>query len=85
MFHILLYTNILQIINEPTAAAIAYGINNKYSNENKEVNVLVFDLGGGTFDVSLLININDVTNIYSLNFPANVQQYVRTFNPFQLN
>ena len=47
--------NVLRIINEPTAAAIAYGLNNK---EGGEKNVLIFDLGGGTFDVSLL-NIDD--------------------------
>ncbi len=46
--------NVLRIINEPTAAAIAYGLNNASS----EQNVLIFDLGGGTFDVSLL-NIDD--------------------------
>lgn len=43
---------VLRIINEPTAAAIAYGLD-KVS-EGKEQNVLIFDLGGGTFDVSLL-------------------------------
>merc|ERR1712054_249928 len=43
--------NILRIINEPTAAAIAYGLDKQ---ESKEKNVLIFDLGGGTFDVSLL-------------------------------
>ena len=43
--------NVLRIINEPTAAAIAYGLNNK---SKKEQTILVFDLGGGTFDVSLL-------------------------------
>lgn len=42
---------VLRIINEPTAAAIAYGLN---TNKSKEVNVLIFDLGGGTFDVSIL-------------------------------
>merc|ERR1711906_10284 len=42
--------NILRIINEPTAAAIAYGLDKK----GDEKNVLIFDLGGGTFDVSLL-------------------------------
>ena len=41
----------MRVINEPTAAAIAYGLDRKKS---KEMNVLVFDLGGGTFDVSLL-------------------------------
>jgi len=45
--------NILRIINEPTAAAIAYGLDKKKS-QAKESNVLIFDLGGGTFDVSIL-------------------------------
>jgi len=44
--------NVLRIINEPTAAAISYGLEKTQS--NAEVNVLIFDLGGGTFDVSLL-------------------------------
>jgi len=43
--------NVLRIINEPTAAAIAYGLD---KSEAEEQNVLIFDLGGGTFDVSLL-------------------------------
>ena len=43
--------NVLRIINEPTAAAIAYGLDKI---ADKEKNVLIFDLGGGTFDVSLL-------------------------------
>ncbi|PRD21882.1 UNVERIFIED_CONTAM: Heat shock protein cognate 4 [Trichonephila clavipes] len=43
--------NVLRIINEPTAAAIAYGLDKKGSGER---NVLIFDLGGGTFDVSIL-------------------------------
>ena len=42
--------NVMRIINEPTAGAIAYGLDKK----DKERNILVFDLGGGTFDVSLL-------------------------------
>lgn len=45
--------DVLRIINEPTAAAIAYGLN-KSMKEGEERNVLIFDLGGGTFDVSLL-------------------------------
>jgi heat shock protein 1/8 len=43
--------NVLRIINEPTAAAIAYGLDKKVTGER---NVLIFDLGGGTFDVSVL-------------------------------
>ena len=46
--------NILRIINEPTAAAIAYGLDNA----KEERNILIYDLGGGTFDVSLL-NIDE--------------------------
>merc|ERR1719245_1570385 len=44
--------NVLRVINEPTAAAIAYGLDKK--GETGEKNVLIFDLGGGTFDVSIL-------------------------------
>merc|ERR1712166_615606 len=43
--------NVLRIINEPTAAAIAYGLDKKASGER---NVLIYDMGGGTFDVSIL-------------------------------
>ena len=43
--------DILRVINEPTAAAIAYGLSNA---SDEERNILIFDLGGGTFDVSLL-------------------------------
>lgn len=43
--------NVLRIINEPTAAALAYGLDKNLKNER---NVLIFDLGGGTFDVSVL-------------------------------
>ncbi|KNE68612.1 hsp70-like protein [Allomyces macrogynus ATCC 38327] len=45
--------NVLRIINEPTAAAIAYGLDKKASSAGEKT-VLIFDLGGGTFDVSLL-------------------------------
>ncbi|KAG9455901.1 hypothetical protein H6P81_000409 [Aristolochia fimbriata] len=45
--------NVMRIINEPTAAAIAYGLDKKASRAG-ERNILIFDLGGGTFDVSLL-------------------------------
>ena len=43
--------NVLRIINEPTAAAVAYGLDN---DNQTEKNILIFDLGGGTFDVSVL-------------------------------
>merc|ERR1712060_635850 len=43
--------NVMRIINEPTAAAIAYGLDKKSEGEK---NILIFDLGGGTFDVSIL-------------------------------
>ena len=45
--------NVLRIINEPTAAALAYGLDKKKGKAG-EVNILIFDLGGGTFDCSLL-------------------------------
>ena len=45
--------NVMRIINEPTAAAIAYGLDKKATSVG-EKNVLIFDLGGGTYDVSLL-------------------------------
>lgn len=41
----------MRIINEPTAAAIAYGLDRQQA---REKNILIFDLGGGTFDVSIL-------------------------------
>ncbi len=44
--------NVIRVINEPTAAALAYGLDKNVKDEEK--NVLIFDLGGGTFDVSVL-------------------------------
>ncbi|CAH8472883.1 unnamed protein product [Heterobilharzia americana] len=55
--------NVLRIINEPTAAAIAYGLDKKEG----EKNILVFDLGGGTFDVSLLTIENGVFEVVATN------------------
>jgi len=55
--------NVLRIINEPTAAAIAYGLDKK----DKERNILVFDLGGGTFDVSLLTIDGGVFEVVATN------------------
>ena len=54
--------NVLRIINEPTAAAIAYGLDKKVG---KERNVLIFDLGGGTFDVSILNIENGIFEVKS--------------------
>jgi len=54
--------NVLRIINEPTAAAIAYGLDKK-----AEQNILVYDLGGGTFDVSLLTIDNGVFEVVATN------------------
>jgi len=55
--------NVMRIINEPTAAAIAYGLDKKEG----EKNILVFDLGGGTFDVSLLTIDGGVFEVVSTN------------------
>lgn len=55
--------NVMRIINEPTAAAIAYGMDKKEG----EKNILVFDLGGGTFDVSLLTIDNGVFEVVATN------------------
>ncbi|GKD98317.1 heat shock cognate 70 kDa protein 2-like protein, partial [Tanacetum coccineum] len=45
--------DVLRLLNEPTAAAIAYRLDQKDTNRGRPINVLIFDLGGGTFDVSL--------------------------------
>merc|ERR1711959_382638 len=74
-----------RIINEPTAAAIAYGLDKK----GGEKNILVFDLGGGTFDVTLLTIDNGVFEVLATNgdthlggedFDQRVMQYmIKTF------
>jgi heat shock protein 5 len=55
--------NVMRIINEPTAAAIAYGLDKKA----KEKNILVYDLGGGTFDVSILTIDDGVFEVLATN------------------
>ncbi|KEH22254.1 heat shock 70 kDa protein [Medicago truncatula] len=54
--------NIIRIINEPTAAAIAYGLDKRRDCDGKR-NIFVFDLGGGTFDVSILTIMGDVFEV----------------------
>merc|ERR1712159_918138 len=78
--------NVLRVINEPTAAAIAYGLGKK---DAGELNVLIFDLGGGTFDVSLLTIEDGIFEVKATNgdthlggedFDHNmVQHYVKEF------
>merc|ERR1719263_239516 len=72
--------NVMRIINEPTAAAIAYGLDKK----SGEKNILVFDLGGGTFDVTLLtidsgvfevLATNGDTHLGGEDFDQRVMQY----------
>lgn len=53
---------VLRIINEPTAAAIAYGM----GSENKDERALVFDLGGGTFDVSILEYYKNIMEVHAI-------------------
>ena len=65
--------NVMRIINEPTAAAIAYGMDKK----DGEKNVLVFDLGGGTFDVSLLTIDNGVFEVVSTNGDTHLGMYLK--------
>ena len=53
---------VVRIINEPTAAAIAYGLDKKTSSAAEKI-VLIFDLGGGTFDVSLLTSEEGIVEV----------------------
>ena len=55
--------NTLRIINEPTASCIAYGFQNKEKTKKGEMNIMVFDFGGGTHDVSLLNLDNEVFEV----------------------
>ncbi|KAH9625903.1 hypothetical protein KSS87_003417 [Heliosperma pusillum] len=61
--------NVLRIINEPTAAAIAYGLDKQLTGYNNTAmkNILVFDLGGGTFDVSLVAVQKDAFEVKAVN------------------
>ena len=73
--------NVLRIINEPTAAALAYGVDKK----GKDMKIAVFDLGGGTFDISILemgggvfevISTNGDTFLGGEDFDQRIQQYL---------
>merc|ERR1711865_319042 len=78
--------NVLRIINEPTAAAIAYGLDKK----GGEKNILVFDLGGGTFDVTVLTIDNGVFEVVATNGDTHLggedfdqrvmQHFIKIFN-----
>ena len=72
---------VLRILNEPSAAAFAYG----FENQNSEKNILIYDLGGGTFDVSILhvqgsrfevISCNGDSHLGGNDFDNNLAQYV---------
>ena len=73
--------NVVRIINEPTAAALAYGFNNQFDDVKT---ILVFDLGGGTFDVSILkleksefkvLSINGNTHLGGEDFDNRLVKY----------
>ncbi|KAJ0593300.1 putative Heat shock protein 70 family [Helianthus annuus] len=78
--------NIIRIINEPTTAAIAYGLD-KNTSITKEMKVLIFDLGGGTFDVSLVLQGESSTstsnhllghfNIYGIPYAPKGEQDIK--------
>ncbi|OQR95887.1 heat shock cognate 70 kDa protein [Thraustotheca clavata] len=55
--------DVKRIINEPTAAALAYGLDSNAGNDGKKTNILIFDLGGGTFDVSILSIENGIFEV----------------------
>jgi L1 cell adhesion molecule like protein len=55
--------DVKRIINEPTAAALAYGLDTNAGSDGKATNVLIFDLGGGTFDVSILSIENGIFEV----------------------
>ena len=68
--------NVMRIINEPTAAAIAYGLDKKEG----EKNILVFDLGGGTFDVSLLTIDNGVFEVVATNGDTHLGEFENVYH-----
>ncbi|XXG54732.1 hypothetical protein AAC387_Pa03g2538 [Persea americana] len=81
--------NVMNIINEPTAAAIAYGLDNRVGTNGLK-NVLIYDLGGGTFDVSILTIENNKLEVKAVTGDAHlggedfdnlmVDHFIRDFN-----
>jgi L1 cell adhesion molecule like protein len=63
---------VVKILNEPTAAAFAYGIKQQQHGNDKPRNILVFDLGGGTFDVSILQLVGNEFNVLSTSGDAHL-------------
>ena len=70
--------NVMRIINEPTAAAIAYGLDKKATSVG-EKNVLIFDLGGGTFDVSLLTIEEGIFEVRICSLFTSIHQFYYSF------
>lgn len=58
---------VMRIINEPTAAAMAYGLDKKFENDSRSRNILVYDFGGGTFDVSIITIDDGVLDVKTTN------------------
>lgn len=59
--------NVLRIINEPTAAALSFGLNSRNLKDNEKQLIAVYDLGGGTFDISILDIENNVFQVIATN------------------
>jgi molecular chaperone HscA len=59
--------DVLRIVNEPTAASLAYGIGLNTNSESNPQTIAVYDLGGGTFDISILRIINGIVDVLSTN------------------
>ncbi|GAB9475427.1 hypothetical protein Gpo141_00012525 [Globisporangium polare] len=79
--------DVKRIINEPTAAALAYGLDTNAGSNGEKTNVLIFDLGGGTFDVSILSIENGIfevkatggdTHLGGEDFDNNMVEYLLT-------
>jgi len=78
---------VMRIINEPTSAALSYGLDSTVEDDKESTNVLIFDLGGGTFDVSILTIENGIftvratggdTRLGGEDFDQSLQDYLLT-------